>query len=234
MERSDTISALGEIRDPEYLFARQFLSDAGVDLEKQPEAAREYLEARVAENVDEARLALSKLLLTGLVGEIDSKRAFDLCEQAANRGYPPAVVFLSAFYASGWGGIPRDYSKALTLLQQGAAAGYAHAIALLGTAYREGILVPVDVERGRKLLFKAAECGDGGSQFLMGNELIREKDPKQVSVGVTLLLAAASQDLSSAHRLLADLYASGIGDIPRDIKKSAFHRQRAQEIDDRI
>lgn len=229
MERNEIIRALVEIRDREFLFARQYLADAGIDLVNAPQEAKSYLETKANAGFPEAQLALSKLLLTPLIGPRDRAKAFAWCNSSAEAGYVPALVLLSAFYTQGWC-VQRDDIRAISLLAQAAEEGYAHAAALLATAFSGGIRVPIDREKGQKFLVQAAEGGDANSQFMLGLELLKSTDEEERKAGPRWLLLAADQDLVSAHQELAHLYREGDAGLPLDDAKSRFHQQRADEL----
>lgn len=231
MERREMVRALIEARDPEFLFARRYIADAGIDLVLQPIEAKAFLELKAGEGVYEAQFALAKLLITGVLGDIDRRTAYQWCKRAADGGYVPALVLLSAFYAEGWGDVHRDDLQALTLLHRAAEAGYAHAAALLATAYTEGIRVPADQAKGRSFLIQAAESGDASSQFMLGIELLESADLQQKRAGARWIKAAADQDIAAAHRQLANLYEEGSAGLPHDEARARAHRQRADEVE---
>lgn len=231
MDSAEIIRGLTELRDPEFLFALQYLGDAGIDLAADPVRAMEYLERRSQAGYPEAQLALAKLLFVGLVGARAQSAALHWCEKSVDAGYAPAYVFLASFYSEGWAGVRPDNNRALSLLQQGADAGYSHAMALLATTFLEGIRVPKDREKGMAFLIQASEHGDASSQFLLATELLMSLEAEQRQAGARWLKAASSQDLLSAHRKLAHLYQEGSPEFPRDEVKASFHRQRADNLD---
>jgi TPR repeat protein len=233
MDRQQIILGLSEIRDPEMLFARQYLADAGIDLIASAEQARAYLQRKSTEGHPEAQLSLAKLLAIGLIGDMDRDEALHWCRRAADSGYGPAFVFLATFYSEGWGGLERDPERAIALLHKGAEADYPHAMALLALAYMEGVQVSKDRERGKKLLIQAAEHGEVSSQYLLGMELIRSENLAENTEGVRWLISAATENLPSAHRALANLYDEGAAGLPKDATRSASHRKRAEELEGR-
>lgn len=231
MDRLEIIRGLTEIRDPDFMFARNYLADARIDLITAPVDALAWLERQATAGVHEAQFTLAKLLTTGVLGKIDQTSAFEWCTRATAGGFEPAFVLLSAFYSEGWAGVQRDDARALSLLHQGAEAGYAHAMALLATAYSEGIRVAKDTDKGHFFLRQAAECGDATSQLHLGRELLEAKDAQQQMEAIRWIRTAAKQNFSSAHRELADLYWKGVVGLPRDETKARFHRQKADELE---
>src|SRR5437899_419203 len=104
MKRADVIAGLTEIRDPDFLFSREYLATAGIDLETQPADSRQLLETRATGGEVEAQFVLAKLLLSGLVGPIDRITALEWCQEAVQKEYPPALALLAGFYSEGWAG----------------------------------------------------------------------------------------------------------------------------------
>ena len=83
-------------------------------------------------------------------------RAAELYEQASAGGsaYGPALASLGLLYASGLG-VVRNYTKSVEYLGEASDQGVASAQFNLATVLRQGLGgVPVDKERGRKLLEK--------------------------------------------------------------------------------
>ena len=234
MDHRDLVRALVEVRDPEFLFARQYLASAGVDLVRSPSEARQYLEARATEGVPEAKLALSKLLAIGMGGPADDQRAFQMCKSSVDDGYIPALAWLAAFYSEGWGGVQRDLPHAIELLHTAADDGYAHAAALLASAYSNGLGVREDNAKAAHFLAQAAEGGDANSQLMLGLQLLKSADARETATGARWIKAAAEQDLSSAHRHLADLYEQGTVEFPRNPALAREHHDRASEIEQRL
>lgn len=225
------IRSLTEARDPEFLFAKRLLADAGINLAVDGAAARLWLKAKAEVGDVEAQLALAKLLVVGLGGKRDLGAALALCEQAASHGYPPALVLLASFYVQGWGGIHINQERALKLLHQAADAEYATAMALLSVMYEEGIGTARSLEKAINFRRLAAEYGDAGSQFLLACQQLDAKDKLQQAAGVKLLLEAANQNLPSAHRRLADLYSDGSAGLLRDEIMAKKHRIEADRLE---
>jgi TPR repeat protein len=233
MNRREIIQGLTEIRDPEFLFAQQYLAEAQIDLAAQPIEARMFLETLSKDGVAEAQFSLSKLIIVNLLDHVDKREALKLCQRAADAEYAPAVVFLASFYCEGWGGLQRDNQQAIALLHKGAELGYPHAMALLATAYSEGIRVGKDPKIGRMFLIEAAEHGDVNSQYLLGVALLDSAHVDNVDQKEALrwVRSAAGQDSPSAHRLLANLYMEGGAGLSVDESLARFHRRQADRLD---
>jgi TPR repeat protein len=233
MSRQDVISALTDARDPEFLFAREYLLDAGIDIGIDPDGSLALLAERAKEGVPEAQVSLAKLLITGACGRIDHREAFDYCNRAAATGYPPAMVLMASFLSEGWGGVDRDLHRAIDHLRRAADCGYGHAMALLYSAYTEGIGVEKDGEAGERYLEMAAEHGEPNSSYLLGVTLSDGADIATVTRGVSFLQRAANAGISAAHRQLADIFKSGRPGVPVDSVLAAKHLASADDLDRR-
>lgn len=94
-------------------------------------------------------------------------QSFMLFSQCAERGNPPAMIYLSLMHELGLG-TPRDAGKATDWLRRAAEAGYSVGQYHYGKALIHGRGVVADPARGRAWLERAAAQGDRDAARLLG------------------------------------------------------------------
>jgi len=96
----------------------------------------------------------------------------------------------------------RQYSEALPMLQTLASTGHIGALTLLANLYSSGQGVPRDRDKSLQYLSRAAELGDGESQFYLGKLLVGSTRSKtEYEAGLSWLKKAAAQGHPGAESL---------------------------------
>jgi len=231
MERSEILKGLTESRDPGIEICQKFLAARDLGLNDEAHATQARCRSEADAGSSEAQFVLATLLWTGLLGITDRETAVTWCNRAANSGYAPAQTMLSGIYQSGGPGVSKDLDRAIALLEQAAGSKYVPALSYLGIAYLHGLGVPENHGRGLALLNDAAEGGDVFAQSTLGSKLIESGDSALVRVGMQWLHAAADQGLASAHRSLAELFATGAPGVSADKQRAERHRVAASALE---
>ena len=91
--------------------------------------------------------------------ELDSAKAFQLFQQAAQMGCADAQVHQAGFYLRGTG-VPKDTAQAVRILQEQAAKGNGFAMARLALYYGNGTGLPKDKAKSAELYAQAEKTGD--------------------------------------------------------------------------
>jgi len=122
----------------------------------------------------------------------EMKKAIGFLHEAAELGHVEAQSNLGAFYAEGFGGLPRDFQMAQKWFGAAAAAGNPDAMYNLGMMKFNGLGEPQDKRGAAKLYKIAAEGGnpaameDLAQMFLKGDGI-----PKDMQEGAKWLVQAA-------------------------------------------
>ncbi|CAD7929024.1 unnamed protein product [Amoebophrya sp. A120] len=83
--------------------------------------------------------------------------------RASGKGHSRAEYIMAMLHKTGYEGILPSARKYLFFLQRSARHGLAVAQLELGLLYLRGFLLPKDVNRGKRLLRRAAQCGEVGA-----------------------------------------------------------------------
>ena len=150
--------------------------------------------------------------------EIDAEAAIAACS-AALEDEPDSTQLKSwlarAHLAAG------DTAKAVPLFEAAAAEGNVLALAILGDMLTTGDGVPVDMERGAKLLTQGAEAGFALAQNSLGLSYdFGEGLAQDFTQAARWYRAAAEQGMSKAQSNLGLMYQEGLG-VPRDYVAAA-------------
>ncbi len=103
------------------------------------------------------------LLKTAWTNE-DKIEAFQWFMKSAEQGYPSALYQVGIMYRDGLG-TTRDYYKMAEFLEKASDSGSVSALTLLADIYFQGKLLPKDDKKAFDLYLKAAELGNGKSQY---------------------------------------------------------------------
>jgi len=128
-------------------------------------------------------------------------------QQAADKGYWLAMHNLAMSYYQG-DGIEEDEEKALYWFKEIEKLGISEGYTNMALVYRKGIGVPVDLDKYREYLIKAARAGDADSQFYLGHDLYEMQRQNKIyqSYALKMWQCAADQGHKQAHFFLAIHY----------------------------
>ncbi|MFZ4699109.1 MAG: tetratricopeptide repeat protein [Candidatus Methylumidiphilus sp.] len=128
-------------------------------------------------------------------------------QQAADKGYWLAMHNLAMSYYQG-DGIEEDEEKALYWFKEIEKLGISEGYTNMALVYRKGIGVPVDLDKYREYLIKAARAGDADSQFYLGHDLYAMQRQNKIYQIYALKIwqCASDQGHKQAHFFLAMHY----------------------------
>jgi TPR repeat protein len=127
--------------------------------------------------------------------------------------------------------IKADPIEAVSLRKQALELSYGPAARSFGLEYLSGSVVPKDERLAYQYFKEGASLGDAESMFQLALFISKsEEDDCQVRAK-ELFERAAEAGNASALRELANLYLSGSGGIPEDMKKAHEFQQRADVLE---
>lgn len=122
------------------------------------------------------RLAEAITWYTGTAGHVDDARAHALLLEAVADGDPISRMWLARCHSTGRMGFAREPERARAMaadvigaVRERAAGGVVEAVFLVGTAFDEGLGVPVDVTHAAEWYRRAAVQGHVLAQHNLGN-----------------------------------------------------------------
>ncbi|MDX1493749.1 MAG: tetratricopeptide repeat protein [Longimicrobiales bacterium] len=199
-----------------------------------PLAAQSASEA--SSTVADVRLLQAIDLYTGVAGRVDDAAARRLLEEAAADGGVLARMWIARVHSRGRMTFPRDEPLARSLadslatdVRGLAASGDVEALFLMGTAYDEGLGVPVDHAEAMRWYRRAAARGHVLAAHNLGN-MYREGRGVAVDHGAAArwwMRAARAGDAIPALRL-GEAYEEGRG-VRRDEDTARLWYRRAAE-----
>ncbi|MCX7113329.1 MAG: tetratricopeptide repeat protein [Proteobacteria bacterium] len=130
-----------------------------------------------------------------------------LYQKSAALGYWLAMHNLAMSYYQG-DGIEEDEEKALYWFKEIEKLDIPEGYTSMALVYRKGIGVPVDLDKYREYLIKAARAGDADSQFYLGHDLYEMQRQNKIyqSYALKMWQCAADQGHKQAHFFLAIHY----------------------------
>lgn len=176
-------------------------------------------------------------LYTGVAGRVDDREARTLLESAAgDGGNVLARMWMARVYSRGRMTFERDEARARSIadglfdrLRGLAAAGDVEALFLMGTAYDEGLGVPVDHPEAMRWYRRAAARGHVLAAHNVGNMY---RDGRGVTADLRAavrwwLRAARAGDAIPALRL-GEAFEGGLG-VTRDLERARYWYGQAAE-----
>lgn len=152
-----------------------------------------------------------------------------ILEPRAEHGDAVAQLNIGRIYYNGWGGIPKDYTKAFMWYMKAAEQGIARAQSYVAYMYEEGLGVSPDYKEAIKWYSKAAENEFPPAQFDLGlmyfNGLGYTKDD---SKALYWFKKAAHNGHIIAMNTVGYLYEEGKG-VPTDYKEAVKYYSDAAE-----
>lgn len=125
-----------------------------------------------------------------------------------------AAFVLSVITKDGYGVVPPDPERALTLLRQAADGGEPRAIGALGIVYFAGEGVPQNVEEAKRLWLRGAELNQASSLYNLG--FVSAYVDRAPAEAVRWFERAVAAGHTDALAELADLLDRGGGGVPQD------------------
>jgi TPR repeat protein len=187
-------------------------------------------------NAVDPRLTEAIAWYTGTAGRVDDGRAHALLLEAVADDDPVSVMWLARCHSRGRMRVERDAAKAHALasrvsgeIARLADADVAEAVFLMGTAYDEGLGVPVDPLRAAAWFHRAADLGHLLAQHNLGNAYA---DGRGVSQSDAMAIywwrrPAEAGDAIPQFRL-ARMYEDGRG-APKDSQRALQWYRRSAE-----
>lgn len=191
-----------------------------------PEPAPEAVEAHLHEAIR---------WYTGEAGRVDDARAQAMLLEAAESMHPLPVMWLARCYSRGRMGFEQDSAKtqvharaALDAVRRLADDGSAEALFLMGSAYDEGLGVPVDPAEAARWLHQAGARGHVLAQHNLGNAYFDGRGvPQSDSAAARWWRGAADQGDAIAQYRLGFLYETGRGVPQSDSAAGHWYQQAA-------
>lgn len=154
----------------------------------------------------------------------DPHQAIRWLRRAAESGFLQAQTDLGGIYLQGGKyGIAADGKEALKWFTAAANQGNKEALYYIGLIYKRGQGVPQDTQKALSFWRQAAEVGVADASLALGAELIQR--PESIQEGVKWLKRTVATRVASpactAASALGNLYATGRGSIPRNMKEAA-------------
>jgi uncharacterized protein len=158
-----------------------------------------------------SQYGLSLLYLRGDGVQLDTRRAFELTREAANKGLVQAQKTLGSFYLYGIGG-EKNIELALDWLTRSAKTGYAKSQIMLGNIYRRGIGVAKNLSVAVDWYKQAAATGDQYAEYFLAFMHYRGAGvPKDNKKALRYFSLAARKGHGSAQFMLGSMFETGRG-----------------------
>lgn len=155
----------------------------------------------------------------------DPHQAMQWLQRAAENGFLQAQTDLGGIYLQGGKyGIASDGKEALKWFTAAANQGCKEALYYIGLIHKRGQDVPQDTQKALSFWRQAAEAGVAEASLAIGAELVQEAENMQEGIEWLKKTVAtrAAIPASTAAAALGNLYATGRGSIPRDMKEAAY------------
>ncbi len=131
----------------------------GVVVERDYDAANEWLNRSAALGNEYAMATLGYCYGAGMGVEVDTAREMQLYQNAFKKGNPIAAHNIAWLYRQGYGGQP-DFKRAIDWFEKSASLDYTPAMSSLGDMYRYGDGVDIDLEKSDKWYERAFNAGN--------------------------------------------------------------------------
>lgn len=175
-------------------------------------------------NNNEATFDLGQMYLYGQGVTKDTAKGYQLIQQAANRNYIPAQIFLAKNDLIE----KNNMVGALNWFQKAANLGNVEAQMFVATSYLYGYGVPQDVEKARKIIIKAAQNGDPLAQYELAKIFSKNKSPKDQALANVWLAKSAEKGNAQAQYQLGMTLLTGTQN-PQNIPKAVDLLTQAAE-----
>lgn len=166
------------------------LTQFGVGVPPNPEAALGWYERAAAQGNPEAQLNLGSMYMDGIGTQQDFSRGVELLKLSADQGLPLAIARLGHAHVMGQG-VPMNRREGIRMLEEASGLGDGFAAYQLGLVYLYGYNVPVDKEEAIRWFRTSAERGYAVAQVVYAQYL--PEGPEQLSWNVRAANAGNAQ-----------------------------------------
>jgi len=202
-----------------------FLYRSGRGVPKNDTEGARWYEKSAIQGYAEAQYNLARCYLEGRGVSRDPATAVKWFTSAAEAGHRNAEYTLGVLFLDG-SDVPRDAQKAIYWLNRAADRATVHkqtigdvvapagderdgginALFNLGQIYRQGAVVPTDPAKAFRYFLRAAQLGDGGSQYAVGvSYFYGDGISRDERMGIEYLRKAALQGSQEAQQALVKL-----------------------------
>lgn len=204
------IAAANGILEAKYRLGQAYDSGKGVQKDPQKAIALWKEAAEAGHALSQSRIGLAYFTGKGGLNK-DEKLASEWFEKAISQNDPEANYSLALSFLTGWSA-PKDARKSFELAQLSANAGHLPAKSMLCRQFKESRELQIEMQARNSFCSKAAESGDGESQYELGLMFLRgDGMPQDEAKAAALFSKAATQGVGVAQFQLAELYALGTG-----------------------
>lgn len=175
------------------------------------------IDAAAERSVSDSLASFASLRLMDDALYPNRKLGLKILEKGVEQDHAYSLGMLGTLYKNGPHGIVKqDSARAFDLLSRAVERGNAFAMSSLAACYRDGIGVEKDEDRGRKLLFDAAERGMPDALVEVGRNLIEagldHQDGKVIKRGCEFIKSAAEKDdYPEAWEAMLHYHEMGVG-----------------------
>jgi TPR repeat protein len=212
--------------------AAQLFFPHGLEVQKDIEEARRWIEAAANGGKPEAQAVLGSLHERGVGCERDYEAARRWYLAAAEQDNAAAQFGLGDIYFQGLGLDAADPAAAADWYEKAAKKGDVRAQVAMGTIYLKGQGRLTDIDRAKQYFGEAAEKGEARSLYQLAMLLLGGEGPAaDTDRAETYLRKSAKQNYLPAINALAEFYSRGKGVAP-DLREAADWYARAAELGD--
>lgn len=200
---------------------------------KNAEAAAKHYRSAAENGHGEAAEEIGKWYRRGIGVEKDMAEAFRFYTIAAKAGRDEAQFWVGKFYAEGWGGVAKDYSKAVEWYEKSATQDNSDAICALGWCYQLGNGVEQDYAKAVEWFKKGVDQDDGTCMNNLARLIEEGKGTERdYEVALELFKKATKNDCSRANYHVGRFYENGLG-CDKDIDEAKVWYKKAADKGDK-
>ena len=200
---------------------------------KNADAAAKHYRSAAEKGHGEAAEEIGKWYRRGIGVEKDMAEAFRFYMIAAKAGSDEAQFWVGKFYAEGWGGVAKDYSKAVEWYEKSATQDNADAICTLGWCYQLGNGVEQDYAKAVEWFKKGVDQDDGTCMNNLARLIEEGKGTERdYEVALELFKKATENDCARANYHVGRFYENGLG-CDKDIDKAKEWYKKAADKGDK-
>ena len=200
---------------------------------KNAEAAAKHYRSAAEKGHGEAAEEIGKWYRRGIGVEKDMAEAFRFYMIAAKAGSDEAQFWVGKFYAEGWGGVAKDYSKAVEWYEKSATQDNSDAICAMGWCYQLGNGVEQDYAKAVQWFKKGVDHGGGTCMKNLARLIEEGKGAEQdYEVALGLFKKATENDCDRANYHVGRFYENGLG-CDKDIDEAKVWYKKAADKGDK-
>ena len=200
---------------------------------KNADAAAKHYRSAAEKGHGEAAEEIGKWYRRGIGVEKDMAEAFRFYMIAAKAGSDEAQFWVGKFYAEGWGGVAKDYSKAVEWYEKSATQDNSDAICAMGWCYQLGNGVEQDYAKAVQWFKKGVDQDDGTCMNNLARLIEEGKGAEQdYEVALELFKKATENDCDRANYHVGRFYENALG-CDKDIDEAKAWYQKAADKGDK-